>query len=127
MIKNIRHIGIITSNPEEMVNFYSKLGFVKMYPGIESEKRMKHYVGNGVITRTYKLRAKKVIIEIVCPINKQFVKKDKSYYSEGFSHFSLTVKSMQKTLDDINFRYDQLGKVMFVKDPDGNLIELVEE
>lgn len=137
MIKNIRHVGIVSSNLDKAISLYRDTLGLKIVKQEELEgKYIKHLL----------LIDKLIYVKLSTP-NKQLLE---LYYFpniidrmtniplEGYNHIAFTVKDIKETykkllktdceyitkpiLDPI-----KKHKVMFYRDFDSNLLELVEE
>lgn len=142
MIQNVRHTGIVVSNLQVMSDFYCSLGFVVESRAIESGEFIDQVVHlDGVKVEWIKLRAPDgCLLELL------------QYYSHplpltgvrtrandlGCSHIALTVGSVEEMLQHINGHGGKITnppalapsgkvKVAYCHDPEGGLIELVEE
>lgn len=141
MIKNIRHTGIVVSSLNKALYFYRDiLGFKIKREMIESGKYIDNLsVLKGVRVKTIKMSADDGnLIELLYyeshprkPINRDIC-------DIGYSHISFTVESLDyeyKRLKEKGIRFnappqyspDGKAKVAFCCDPEGNIIELVEE
>lgn len=97
-VKGIRHIGLETSNMEEMIRFYKDLGLKLYWDKIEHPE----HTGFKEDVRTVKLRCEdETVIELV-------------NNHEYKNHFALNVLGTER-------------KVEWIKDPDGNMLEVVNE
>ncbi len=140
-MKALRHIGIVVNDLEKTLYFYRDiLGLKIRREMVEAGK----YIDNlsnlkGVKVKTIKMSADDGnLIELLYyeshprkPINRDIC-------DRGYSHISFTVKSLDyeyKRLREKEVKFncapqispDGRAKVVFCRDPEGNLIELVEE
>lgn len=137
---DIRHIGLVVSDFEKMINFYQNLGFKFIETNVESGPYIDKLVGlEGACIKTTKLRYNEhFVIELLKyakPYEMDVV--NHQPYAIGFSHIALTVDSITqisqivvngggKIVGPIQFSPDGNVKVVYAKDPEGNIIELVE-
>lgn len=141
MILAIRHIGIVVSNLEVSLNFYEKL------LGLQVVKLMEEageYINNMLVLKDVNVTTIKLaapdgnLIELLYfHSHPRKFKKIKQACDIGITHFAIAV-------DDLNEEYNRLlkagikfnappqqspdgyAKVTFCRDPDENLIELVQ-
>lgn len=129
----MNHIAISVSDFEVSSNFYKKLGF-KPFKYFESEDK-------NMIIGMFKLEDMK--LEIFCFKNYQGLPESATSTATdlpivGAKHFALGVKSIEeaKTFFETNNNINQeikitLGKLgkkyFFIKDPDGILVEVIEQ
>lgn len=140
MIK-IRHIGITVLDLEKMLNFYQDLlGFTSSKIAIESGE----YIDNFSNLKDVKVTTAKlsnsfgdVMIELLKYHSHETSCSFKNINDGGISHFAITVEdiaSVYETLSgkDIHFNCepqkspDGCALVTFCRDPEDNLIEVVE-
>ncbi len=143
IVKNIRHIGIVTKNIEKSIWFYEKiLGFKKKIKMIEQGSvtdKLTNLKKTKIKTVKLKSANSKVMIELL-----EFKKKKKRENEEynisriGASHFAVTINNLEKTynlLKKKGIRFickpmlsnDKKVKLTFCRAPEGTLIEMVEE
>ncbi|MDP2638723.1 MAG: VOC family protein [Candidatus Azambacteria bacterium] len=138
----IRHSGVVVSNLEKSVNFYENLGLkVKARASESGEYLDKMLVKEGVVVTTVKMSAGNgsMLVELLkFHWPKAKLKKAPGPFEIGPTHIAFTVENLeamyQKLLaDGVHFNYPPITspngkvKVTFCEDPDGTLIELVEE
>jgi glyoxylase I family protein len=141
----IRHVGITVSNLEKSLKFYCGiLGFIEQKVMLEKGEFIDGLSGlNGVIVKTAKLRDchnNEVLLELLeykSPKSTPFWQPKKPITCPGISHFALTVDNIdhlyQSLKSEIEFNAppavspDGGAKVAFCRDPENNLIELVQE
>jgi len=142
---SIRHIGITVSNLSKSLNFYeSYFGFKIQRKMEESGEVLDNFSAlKNVEVITVKLSDnKEQLLELLCykshPNNKVELNLKRQICYVGCSHFALTVEDLDEIYNKmcengIIFNYppqissDNKVKIAFCKDPDGVLIELVEE
>tara|TARA_B100000686_G_C16724435_1_gene936971 strand:+ start:1266 stop:1697 length:432 start_codon:yes stop_codon:yes gene_type:complete len=140
----VRHVGITVTDLSESINFYvHHLGFKMAVEMDEAGEHIDRFSGlNNIDVRTVKLRGDdNCMIELLYYRSHPCVaseNKKRNITAIGCSHFALTVP-------DLDYLYEHLraqgvdfmcapqsspdGKVKltFCRDPDGTLIELVQE
>ena len=130
ILKTCDHIGIITNNYGKLVNFYTqKLEFI-----IEREEKLSKSVmrsvfglsSEGEFTRLVSGNAK---IEIFHTTTGCLRKRDNR--NSGYNHWAMHVGDKKRFLREIErkgVRITQINRnehsVYFIKDPDGNRIEI---
>lgn len=139
---NFRHAGIVTQNIEELILFYKNaLGFSIKKDVLETGEFVSSICGlSNIKVRTVKMSLNdNIVLELL-----DFKNVDNSCNSErnitdkGYTHMALTVSNLDKLYssmlkEGVHFTTKPLispdgnAKVTFCKDPDGNLLELVEE
>lgn len=140
MIEGIRHIGIVISDIEKSMEFYTK------YLGFQEMKTMEeggHYIDKLLNLQeskvtTIKLKnEKEQVIELLYFQNPTYETVDNKLNNLGLTHFALTVDNLDNTYDSMRehgieflsgpqLSPDGHAKVVFCKDPNGVFIELVE-
>ena len=142
MILNIRHTGIVVRNLEQAVEFYELLGFKMWKREIEQGQFLETVVNlKNARVETAKLKAPcgamLELLEYQSHPDRLIIKKQSSN-KLGCSHIALTVDSIHKVLESINnhggsivnqpaISPGQKVLVAYCHDPEGNLLELVEE
>jgi catechol 2,3-dioxygenase-like lactoylglutathione lyase family enzyme len=137
----VRHIGITVLNLENMLNFYQHLlGFASSRIALESGEYIDNFSNlKGVKVTTAKLSNSfgDVMIELLKYHSHETSCSFKNINDGGISHFAITVEdimSIYKSLkkEGIHFNCepqkspDGGALVTFCRDPEGNLIEVVE-
>lgn len=133
--KKVRHAGVFTDKPKEMIAFYEQaLGFKKVW---DEKENVKAITGMDLTLRTIKLASDDGSqVEFLVP--QKLEKRRQKYNSGGITHIALTVLNMEKIFRKCQeFGVEMLTgkifvsnvnrKIFFVKDPDGNVLELVED
>lgn len=128
---NINHVTISVKNIERSTEFYKKFGFTEY----------KNYSDESVQIKTLKLE--NMVLEIFC--YKEFEQMPEhakdlglDLKTIGTKHFGLGVKSVEEAKEfllsnsiiqnEIEIHSGRLGKdYFFIKDPDGILVEIIEE
>ena len=141
MIK-VRHIGITVNDLTRMLEFYQLLlGFSQAAVNLESGLQIDNFSDlEGVQVTTAKLSngTDEVLIELLKYHSHDSRQLNRSGINdEGISHFALTVDDLEGLYSYLlasNIEFNSppqtmpggKAKVTFCKDPEGNLIELVE-
>ncbi len=140
-MKAIRHVGIVISNLDKALYFYRDI------LGLEIEREMIEsgkYIDNlsalkGVRVKTIKMSADNGnLIELLYYGSHPRKSINRDICDIGYSHIAFTVESLHyeyKRLKEKGIEFncipqispDGKAKVVFFRDPEGNLIELVEE
>jgi lactoylglutathione lyase len=125
------HTSIRTGNLEKSISFYTK------HLGLKVVSRRKIPQNQAEIVFLQDPEAKGATLELTFySRQKNFIQAE--YEDRLFDHLAFTVKNMTETIsemkkDDVTvtdepFRLSQNGAfIAFVEDPDGTLIELIEE
>ncbi|HCI04371.1 TPA: hypothetical protein DEW47_00085 [Patescibacteria group bacterium] len=138
---NLRHIGIVTNNLENSLKFYKDiLGFKIKMEGFEDRNFIDHILNlKKSSLMTVKLVDEKGgIIELLKYDNPRGKPIKREINDLGLSHFALTVDDLNETYDRLknnNIEFvsapilspDNKAKVCFCYDPNGIVIELVEQ
>ena len=142
MSVKVRHVGITVTDVERSLEFYRDiLGFTVIVDAEESGKHIDNFSGlDGINVRSVKLSDNNGgIVELLCYKSHKGVNlEDKSIVNIGCSHFAVTVENLeelyQKMVDnnvtvmcEPQVSPDFPVVLTFCKDPDGCLIEMVEE
>ena len=139
---NIRHTGIVVSDVDASIRFYCDLlGFKIKKDMLESGE----YIDNFSVLKNAQVRTVKMslengdMVELLCykshPEKPDF---SRQITMIGCSHIALTVENLDQTYQQLTeagvefnsppqYSPDGYAKVTFCKDPDGSLIELVQE
>tara|TARA_Y100000034_G_scaffold65962_1_gene79637 strand:- start:217 stop:645 length:429 start_codon:yes stop_codon:yes gene_type:complete len=139
---NIRHTGIVVSDMERSLKFYRDLlGFEVKKDMIESGDYINNFSDlNDVVVRTVKMSLENGDMVELLYYDSHLEEPDmtRKITQIGCSHIALTVDNLDETYEtlkenDVKFNSppqyspDGFAKVTFCKDPDGSLVELVEE
>lgn len=142
MVNNLRHIGLVVDDLDKLIQFYSKLGFKVFARSIEKDI----YIQNLVKIKNTKLEWVKMklndnsVLELLkyhSPAS-DYEKSLQESNRMSWSHISLTTDSIVNTIKTINknggkadknyhFSPDGKVKVLYCHDPEGNILEIVEE
>jgi hypothetical protein len=139
-IKNFRHVGIVTTNLKNSLNFYENyLGLKKIKVINENKRLMKNILNlkNCDLTTVKLGYKKKIFLELLYFKNLKQKKRETKIFSSGLTHFSITIENLDKVYDNlkkknINFlskpalSHDRKVKLVFCKSPENIFIELVE-
>ena len=142
MIKNLRHTGIVVNNLDKCLSFYLNLGFYEISREIETGS----YIDNLVGLKDVKLECAKlaleenITLELLKYHSHPYINKDFPRLSNrvGCSHIALTVSNILEcfnlvtqngggAINKIQTSPDGKVKVVYCYDPEGNIIEVVEE
>lgn len=142
MIIKTRHAGIVVRDLSEAIDFYTGLGLELFLRDMEQGKFIDRVVNlNEAKVETAKLKSPCGFLLELLQYHSHPESKEINLQSSnrlGCSHISFTVDDLQKALTEIkekggNFNYpSKLAsngkvKVAYCHDPEGNLLELVEE
>lgn len=139
-----RHSGIGVRDIEVSIKFYEKYFNLKVEKVMDEKGSYLDHLWNekNVQVKTAKLSddTKKICLELLELVSVSSLNQNKNIpriYDMGPTHFALTVKNLDVIYekmknDSIDFvnepivSLDGNAKIVFCKDPDGSLIELVE-
>ena len=140
----VRHVGITVSDLQKSIDFYKDLlGFTMVREMDESGEHIDNFSGiEGVNVRTVKMAGKEgAMIELL--YYRSHPEANEENFLEnitkiGCSHFALTVSDLSSLYSKLlenkyivmcepQYSPDGKVKLTFCRDPDGTLIELVEE
>ena len=142
MISKLRHTGIVVRNLNQSVVFYEALGFKTWKREIEQGQFLETVVDlKNVRVETAKLKAPCGALLELLQYNSHPVQMEISPQPSnqlGCSHIALTVGSIDKALECVQScggslvnqpatAPDGTVRVAYCHDPEGNLLELVEE
>lgn len=127
------HIGLFGQDPDSLVAFYvEKLGFELEGAKIISADWMDKIFGVPDACRLIKLSLGSAVLEIFVPQSEGLVCRTAS--SRGYNHWGLGVGNKESFVSRLEkkgvpvLKLKGTGKtICFVKDPEGNLIEIYEE
>tara|TARA_B100001059_G_C17817391_1_gene576146 strand:+ start:673 stop:1104 length:432 start_codon:yes stop_codon:yes gene_type:complete len=142
MVTNLRHVGLVVNDLNKLILFYNKLGFKV----IDRKKEEGNYIEKLVKIKGVKLEWVKMklkdnsmleLLKYHSPSAK-FEKKAQESNRVSWSHISLTSNSIVDTINQINdyggnadkeylFSPNGKVKVIYCHDPEGNILEIVEE
>jgi len=140
-VKGIRHIGIVVSDLERALHFYRDLlGFKESRIMDESGDFIEKITGmNGIDVTTVKLSADDGnLIELLHFKSPAAVKDDGNVFNRiGCTHAAFSTGDIEKDYtrlkkEGVQFicepqlSSDKKAKVVFLKDPDGTMLELVQ-
>ena len=137
----LRHCGLVVADIEKSIEFYTQmLGFkiekdnLETGPFIDSICKL-----NNTRVRTVKMSLEGTIaLELLHFSSHEKPKNRQDITSPGFTHLALTVNDLDNLYDNLfvnglefnsipSISPDGKAKVVFCRDPEGNLLELVEE
>jgi len=142
MIKNIRHTGIVVHNLEKMAEFYQALGFTEESRAVEEGRFIEQVVNIlDVKLEWVKMRSPDgYLLELLqYHSHPQQLNKEKAKSNElGCSHLAFTVDDIKNSCEEIEklggsvvnseaLSPDGKVKVAYCHDPEGVLLEIVEE
>lgn len=140
-IRNFRHIGIVTENLNQSLNFYKKIFGLKVSKSLtESHPSLAKIMGlPRVKIKTVKLKDKNSVILELLDWKYPKMKKDviKKINSNGITHFAITVKNIDNLMIKLKkyknsiisqpaISEDKKVKYVFCRSPEKIFIELVE-
>ncbi|MEO0094969.1 MAG: VOC family protein [candidate division WOR-3 bacterium] len=126
------HIGILSNNAERLIKFYkTNLGFRLISAENLSSNIVKKLFKVNTTCCFYRLKFEDLLLEIFQPHKK--IKKLYSNKCNGIHHFGLRVQNRElfikhlrgKKVKIITIKRNE-RKIYFIKDPDGNIIEIRE-
>lgn len=141
-MKNIRHTGIVISNLEKSLHFYRDILGLKVQRDMLEEGGFIDSIFNlkNVKVRTIKMLADDGnLVELLWyKSHPRDLNGPREICATGISHIAFTVEDIDyeyKRLKEKGVKFysspqispDNKAKVTFCRDPEGNLIELVEE
>ena len=142
MISNLRHTGIVVKNLDKCLNFYLSLGFHEVSREIETGSYIDKLVGlNNVKLECVKLALNEnITLELLKYHSHPYENNDLPRMSNrvGCSHIALTVSNILEcfnlisqngggSINQIQTSPNGKVKVVYCYDPEGNIIEIVED
>jgi len=132
VILTCHHLGIFTNHPQNLIKFYKeKLGFEEGETKLVSRDLMDQIFGIPSPCTLTKLELGQSVLEIISPQNLTLKRKDSDI--SGYNHWALGVADKEKFCQELKqkrvavLEVEREGrKIFFVKDPEGNLIEIYE-
>jgi len=126
---SIDHIGLWTDNALRLINFYKKkLGFKVISSQRLPGNIVKKIFGFNTSCCFYRLQFEGLKLEIFEPHKKSVFKKT---FTSGIHHFGLVVENREDFITNASKQKIKIVKVKrdghfvyFIKDPDGNMIEI---
>jgi catechol 2,3-dioxygenase-like lactoylglutathione lyase family enzyme len=126
------HIGLFSQNPELLVPFYTeKLGFEHQGSKSISKEWMTRIFGMPAACQLIKLRFGSAVVEIFVPESGSL--DEKITPTKGYNHWGLSVADKDLFVRELEGKGIPVLKlegaerfIYFVKDPEGNLIEIYE-
>jgi hypothetical protein len=143
LIKNIRHVGIVTLNMKQSINFYKNILGLRIF-----EKSTHSHFSLGKIMKLKNVRIN--IVRLKSKVNNTTIElldwrnpksklvNKKNVYSQGLTHIALTVNNLEKVYDKLVknnievlskpfFGINKKLKYMFCKSPENIFVELVQD
>jgi catechol 2,3-dioxygenase-like lactoylglutathione lyase family enzyme len=142
MIKNVRHTGIVAGNLQRMVKFYIALGFIEECRAIETGEYIEKVVNiESVKVEWVKMRAPDGFLLELLQYRSHLQSPKYSLANAndlGCSHVAFTVDEIEKACELICENGGKITnspaispngkvKVVYCHDPEGVLLELVQE
>ncbi len=132
MTYTCNHIGLFTPNPEELIAFYvEKLGFVRGESRLLSKDLMGQIFEVPANCRMTKLSLGEITLEVFTVAGWNL--KARSVDTSGYNHWGLTVEDKASFCHEAEERGAEVVEIAykdrfiyFIKDPEGNLIEVFE-
>ena len=133
MTYTCNHIGLFSPNPEKLISFYvEKLGFEEGDSRRISNDLMSQIFDVPTNCRMTKLHFGEIILEVFSLEGWEL--KNRHVDSSGYNHWGLTVedkalfcaKAEEQGADVIKVAHKDRF-IYFIKDPEGNLIEVFEK
>ena len=124
------HIAIFTNNPKRLLSFYTRvMGFIRLKESVAEMPIMKRIFGISAVCRLFKLQKADMMLEIICAEDKDL--KPGQRDQTGYSHWAYCVRDKSRFSKRLKKKGVHVITVMrgeypiyFIKDPDGNLIEI---
>ena len=132
MIPSCHHLGIFTNNPKSLIKFYTeKLGFNEEATKLVSAELMDRIFGIPAPCTLTKLKLGQGVLEVIAPQGLNLKRRDLDV--SGYNHWALGVADKEKFCQELKQKRVAVleleredRRIFFVKDPDGNLIEIYE-
>lgn len=138
---HIRHIGLVVEDIDRAVIFYTKVfGLSVLSKNIEEGAYIDALVGlSNAKVQWVKLTSQEntVFLELLKYHNHPSQKHAPPAYQHGCSHIAITVNDMHETLkkvreyggiaDDFLYNPEKTVRVVYARDPEGIILELVED
>jgi catechol 2,3-dioxygenase-like lactoylglutathione lyase family enzyme len=133
-----RHIGIVVNDLDKQLRFYRDVLELEVYyEKLEEGEFLEHILGSKKGAKAYIVKLGKnnqTIVELLdfSFSESPFEYNAKTLFDFGYTHFAIIVNDideLSRKIDLINtpkINGDGTFKVCFCKDPEGNLIELVQ-
>jgi len=127
------HIGLFSQYPDKLLPFYTeKLGFESQGSKSISKEWMIQIFGMPAACQLIKLRYGSAVVEIFVPRVEGL--KNRITPSVGYNHWGLSVEDKEayvRRLEKVGvpiLKLEGTGKfIYFIRDPEGNLIEIYEK
>ncbi len=130
--KIIHHIGLFSRTPEKLIEFYTqKLGFDWVDAKSISKEWMTQIFNAPSACQLVKLRAGSLILEIFS--SPEIKLKNQVDLATGYNHWGLGVEDKESFVRELESKGIPVLKlratdrfIYFIKDPEGNLIEIYQ-
>ena len=136
-----RHCGLVVKDIEKSILFYTQmLDFEVVNDNLETGVFIDDICGlKNTTVRTVKMALQgKVTLELLCFQSHPEPEQNRKITKLGYTHIALTVKDLDRVYDRLSINGlefnskprvspDGNAKVTFCRDPENNLLELVEE
>ncbi|MFP4081656.1 MAG: VOC family protein [Candidatus Aminicenantes bacterium] len=132
MVHRCHHIGLLTENCQLLIDFYTKmLGFKEMETKSIPEEVMKKIFEIPSSCRLTKLKLGEIVLEVISPHNQKL--KPRISEAWGYNHWGLAVRDKSEYFEELKAKgvhtveiERERGSICFIRDPEGNLIEIYE-
>jgi catechol 2,3-dioxygenase-like lactoylglutathione lyase family enzyme len=133
MNQECHHIGLFSRYPDKLLPFYTeKLGFEHRGAKLISKEWMTRIFGMPAECQLIKLCCGSAVVEIFVPLAEGLQKK--TIPSVGYNHWGLGVDDKEAYVRQLEekgvsmLKLEGTGKfIYFIKDPEGNLIEVYQK
>lgn len=132
MNKTFHHIGLFSKKPKKLIEFYTNcLGFEQLDTKSVSKEWMAQIFGVPVECQLIKLRIDSLVIEIFA--SPELELEERGIPSAGYNHWGLGVEDKESFVQELGrkrvpiLKLEGTGRfIYFIKDPEGNLIEIYQ-
>lgn len=130
----LRHVGIVVGKMEESVSFYKIFGFKTISDEMEFGKHIDNFFDKeSLFVRIVKMKNEyEDCIELLCFRDIYPIPNRKSLINFGLTHIAIEVENISeivKEIEGMDFDIQTTPtnhKVLFIRDPNGVFVELVE-
>lgn len=132
MHKTFHHIGLLSRNPEKLVQFYiEQLGFEHLGTKTIFKDWMTQIFGLPAECQLVKLQSGPLILEIFSCAESELNGRDNR--AIGYNHWSMGVENKESFVQELERKGVPVLKlkgkdqfIYFIKDPEGNLLEIYQ-